>query len=388
MRGNFTTSILIPFDVAKMLLFLLAVSAGLHAYAARSCVPEAASLLRGPRPQLNERALDALLRDQPKVTVATLNAQKVYQAPRRKFEETFSLRHPDAFVLGELTGPREHWRMVRLSEAISQADPDVVLLQEVGMRSMVEDFVRTYLGDRYSVHIAEESLIDRGVAILLRKSLPFKTRIIPVDNPMQTSGHPLFVRTPMLLEVFLNDEIAPAGHVHLMTLVSLHAKSLRAGAGAQASFRRKQELLAIEQILDQYRTRYPTRHIIVGGDFNNNIDQDVHVDRFMRNLDLIETLKGRPGPKPRFRGTCVGWARGKSSEDLVWGCTQLDALLLDRGLKSALLDSDVHIYLDPETGTPIAFPVNDVQLNRSMPSDHLLLWADLDTRQILAPYLP
>jgi hypothetical protein len=208
----------------------------------------------------------------------------------------------------------------QIARTITELDPDIVMLCEVGGKESLENFSRLFLGDRFSVHLMEGNS-ERGIDIgyLVKKALPFRYDLIshkqrPIDflypherltketgyDQVVQSGRihsHRFSRDVLELRVFENSSIP------VLIILLVHLKSQldpeRIDPGGRDRRRAELEkLVQIQKELDgEFQSLVP---VILTGDFNGSASLESHDPEFhaiYRDTDLKDALEVAAVPK-------------------------------------------------------------------------------------------
>ncbi len=157
-------------------------------------------------------------------------------------------------------------KCLMLGRTILDADPDIVMMTEVGGPESLANFARHVLNDEY-LALSLPSNSDRGIDLgyLIRKALAYKFDIHShIDFPLPLPAR-RFSRDVLRLDLKENEEIK-------MIFLLAHIKSkldLK-----RADFEgRSRRILEVKGLIDIYldlTSRYPEVPILVGGDMNGH----------------------------------------------------------------------------------------------------------------------
>lgn len=160
---------------------------------------------------------------------------------------------------GKLIKPTESVKA--LAEAIGKEDPDVIALQEVGDRSLLEEFNHLYLHDAYpnivTGHISAESPMQ--VAFMSKanvKALHSESHWKEIGQSAKYGG-----KRDFLEATFQTDT------GYCFTVYNAHCKSMNSGE-ARTMPVRLQEATNMAEILRKHLKREPDAHIFLTGDMN------------------------------------------------------------------------------------------------------------------------
>lgn len=190
------------------------------------------------------------------VSIATYNVLNLFDA------------HDDPYHDDEGTNQKPRAELERLAATIRQTDADVLALQEVENRGIMEEFVRAMLGGMGYEHVVcYESNDGRGIDCAILSRFP----VGPVTSYRHLrfdDGHGGKTRFRRDL---LRARIEPPSSLAFDVYV-VHLKSKR-GAGESEDVRMA-ETKAIRQILDAELAKDPKSRFVLCGDFNDTWDSN------------------------------------------------------------------------------------------------------------------
>lgn len=179
-----------------------------------------------------------------------------------------------------------------LAEAIRLEDPDVIALQEVGDRQLLEEFNRTYLQGNYpnivTGHVTPDSPMQ--VAFMSKANMHVVKSRSHWEEISKTA--PYGGKRDFLEATFQTDT------GYQFTVYNAHCKSMR-GSEATTMPVRLQEVTNVAQILRRHFQREPEANVFVAGDFNTLhqspygkpvIETLTHIRDDVKEPDLTEVM--------------------------------------------------------------------------------------------------
>lgn len=188
--------------------------------------------------------------------------------------------YDDPYRADEGTPAKPREELIRLANTIRSLDADVVALQEVENRGVLEYFNRTFLADFGYEHVVLFEGNDlRGIDCAVLSRLP----VGPVTSHRHVrfpdgSGQPMTFNRD-LLQVEIQPPGGPSFHVFVV-----HLKSKRDGANTTEP-QRLGETRHARKVLDDLLERDRDALFVICGDFNDT-----------RNSNPVRTLRGE-GPR-------------------------------------------------------------------------------------------
>jgi endonuclease/exonuclease/phosphatase family metal-dependent hydrolase len=297
---------------------------------------------------------------------------------------------------GEATGPYQKsiFKARELARAISDIDPDLLFLAEVGGIKSLQLFNQNYLQENFIPSLIPGNS-DRGIelGVLIKKNLPYrfahgthKNRPLPFNYhheieenalaserglPLPHSSHAMS-RDLLELRLFNNDDQAP---VLIILFAHLKSKLDKEGIDSEGKMRRKAEfeytLKAAKALTGQFDCP-----VIICGDLNGNALREAPdfefsaIQNYPELKDILEVLN----IPPRERGTFIYFSGSERRE------LQMDYILLPEQLHPAVIPetSGLYYYKNAD-GMPHARPTNHWQKDL-LPSDHYPIIVDLEDR--------
>ena len=173
-----------------------------------------------------------------------------------------------------------HNRLRQLSRVIRDLDegaPDILVLQEIEHAGVIEDIDRYFIRDLDYGHVAVGGQGGLSMAVLSRR--PFLHTQVHGMQWENTTLRPL-------LEVHLK---APASD--RVILFAVHWKSKRGGEAYESEELRRASAHALVRAIMEGKQEYPQAHIVVAGDFNENIDEfSVHHGEYQTAIMPVSQL--------------------------------------------------------------------------------------------------
>ncbi|MBN9414730.1 MAG: endonuclease/exonuclease/phosphatase family protein [Candidatus Eremiobacteraeota bacterium] len=218
-----------------------------------------------------------------------------------------------------------------LAQTIKEADCDVVALQEVGSKSLLEKFVKERLNGSYE-HVALVPSNDRsGLNLALISKYPI-TKVVSHKNDriptLDGQGTTQFTRDFLRTDVDVNGET--------VTVYNTHGKA-RMGDVATES-QRIAEAKAGREILLQDMKPFPSRLVVVTGDMNDET-HNRSVQTLAKGqgdgMQLVDSLADKP------REEQLTWIIPSMDPNANRGL-QFDHVLYPAGQKEKFVGSQVH----------------------------------------------
>ena len=185
------------------------------------------------------------------VTIATLNVENFFDA------------HDDPYRRDEGTRPKADESQRLLAMAIKELDADLLALQEVESREVLEQFNRERLAGMYAHVVCLEGNDGRGIDVALLSKLPVTfaasyqhRRWPPVQGIPYATG---FARDVLRVRIQATDQTP-------LELLVLHLKSK--GGGVPSDHWREREAREVRAIVQEIVAADPDVQLAVLGDFN------------------------------------------------------------------------------------------------------------------------
>ncbi len=161
----------------------------------------------------------------------------------------------------EDTPPKSAADMVKLAAALSQADGDVVTLQEVENIEMLDSFLDTYLPGQYPYRALVEGNDVRGIDVAVVSKYPITEVVSHRHNRFPLpDGKKTFLRRDLL-----RADVAVDGQTF-----SVYTTHFKAQAGGQrADEVRLAEAKEVRRIIEEEMQAFPGRRYVLTGDFND-----------------------------------------------------------------------------------------------------------------------
>jgi len=272
-----------------------------------------------------------------------------------------------------------------VAETILRADPDVLVVEEVGSAEILAEFSRRHLKDRYEPVLIEGNGGGIHIGFLLKKDLPFDVEAQSFKNVATSAGtEPLFSRDlPVLV---FRERGGDARGPPRFALAGTHFKSQRTSNPATdtGAIRREQAEAAAEILAAYRKTLGPDAPILLAGDFNEDLRHAPAFDSLRNRAGLRDSFDLAPASKsvdPRLRTTQTFHPRDGSPTVH----SQLDAILIS-GVSPELgvvREAQVVPYLDSR-GNIKPVPAT-IEQRHENPSDHFMIRTVLDYRKMRTP---
>jgi endonuclease/exonuclease/phosphatase family metal-dependent hydrolase len=282
---------------------------------------------------------------------------------------------------GPTDKPEDELRGV--AKAITDSNPDVIVMQEIEGLEALEIFTQRFLDDRYRpvlLHGNDERGIEIG--FLVKKDLPLNivaeshrdiTWKDPTDNDAEA---PVFSRDLPVLLIYPGDQAVGPQTKPMFILAGNHSKSKRDRPGdPESNILRAAQFRATRGIIDTYLQRFGADlPIFLAGDFNT----DVRVARDVQPIaDRLEDVFDLTHAADADRVTHTFFPNGRPAVR-----SQLDAVMVSPSLATSIIKASVYRYKD-ENGVarPIPSSIGERNMN---PSDHFPVVVDISTRLIFS----
>ncbi len=246
------------------------------------------------------------------------------------------------------------------ARVITEVDADVICINEVESRPVLDDFNSDRLRKLYPYNILIDCITDpRGIDVAVYSKHPIgtvRTNIFSED----AGGRPIFSRDCLEVEI-----LADFGPIYLL---ANHLKSKSGGGDA----RRKAQAEEVKRILaDRYDLR--RQRVAVLGDLNDTPESDP-LSPLMDLRGLTDVLASRYGPPEDQR-----WTYRYEDE-----FNQIDYILVSDPMADALMNVGIERRgMAPEAlegGNPSVRPFRGIDNWRNAGSDHAAVFADFDFR--------
>lgn len=274
--------------------------------------------------------------------------------------------------------PKE--KLLSISNAIKDIDPDIILGLEVGGEESLVAFNDIYLNNSFYPSLIPGNS-NRGIEIgyLIKKSFLEKYKLEHYTHKnrkikFELTHEPTFMsRDISELRILQNDKKDP----HIIILgVHLKSKWDQEGNDPEGRKRRKAEFTLLIKTYLYYQKIYPQTKIIIAGDFNGLIWKNNFEPEFEKlfETDLIDILEAIDLPEEK-RTTYIFF--GSKNDNFPVINTQLDYIFLSKKYHQLInpKESGIYYYKD-ENQVPYALPQNPFQ-RASLPSDHYPVVLDI-----------
>lgn len=263
-----------------------------------------------------------------------------------------------------------------VAKAITESDPDMIVLEEVEGLAAIQRFSEDYLGNTYEA-MSVDGNDERGIQIgfLVKRDLPLNITLEShKDATWEENGQTkkLFSRDAPALVVRRKTDSSDA--MPVLVFIGVHGKSQRDRGNDKRSVQlRTAQYEEVGRIIDGYQATYGKDvPLMVGGDFNIDVrtEDDVKAVR-ARLLDPFD-IKGIKG---EARMTHTFHPRGGSTSS-----HQLDAVFVSPSLKQSVEQVVVYRYKD-ENGNQKPLP-NSFEERSQNPSDHFPVMVTISTEEV------
>ena len=221
--------------------------------------------------------------------------------------------------------------------------PEIIALQEVENQNLLIQIsldIQRRHGLRYqTVLIPGQDISGINIGYLLHPSLSInEVAQLFVDTRQGYSGHPLFSRPPLYIEVCRNQQC--------LSLLNLHLRSMRGidsqKDGQRVRRKRLQQASTIAAWIDDFQARKPGSSLMLIGDFNALTPSDRHVD-------VAGIIRGNPdNDQTRIRAEdlldpdlidLTRWVPASRRYSYIYRKKkqQLDYMMVNRGFQPSLV---------------------------------------------------
>jgi hypothetical protein len=285
----------------------------------------------------------------------------------------------EAVAEGQIARPLAELR--DLGATIMRAQPDLMVVEEVGSLEILETFSEKFLSGRYQAALIEGNDSRIHVGFLFKKDLPFDVEIQSFRNVSEaTENHAVFSRD-LPVAVFRERGGEARGPPNFI-LAGTHYKSQRQdGVLVDTTEIRRNQAEATAAILGFYRAQYGERvPLILAGDFN----EDVRVAEAFTSLGQKTKLQCSFDLAPASQSVPFADRITQTfhPRDAPSKGAQLDAILIS-GItpeEGVVLESQVVPYLD-SAGKVKPVPRTYAE-RRENPSDHFMIRTVLDYEKL------
>jgi endonuclease/exonuclease/phosphatase family metal-dependent hydrolase len=257
--------------------------------------------------------------------------------------ENFFDRYDDPYIndmnKDNGTKPKKWTELSALARVIKAVNADVLALQEIENRGVLEEFNRAYLGDMGYRHVilveannSHASDRSRGIDVALLCRVP-----VTAVTTYQNREFPLRGDMKRFSRDFLHVRLKPYGFPETHIFV-LHAPS-KLGE-RRAYYRRLAEARESAEILTEQFAGDTNAFIIITGDFNDETDS--------RSLGLYTSIPAVPLkrlPALDGKGRAYTWYGGKESP---FPPNTFDHILVSRSAEKATVGGRAHIWNDTD----------------------------------------
>lgn len=180
-----------------------------------------------------------------------------------------------------------------VAKAILDIDADVFMLVEVGGKESLEHFNRLFLNDQYITYFVEgNSRRSIDLSFLVKKGLPYRVETrsnkeIPIEVEAYTGKYQTrFSRD--VAELSLHDD---TGMRLILMLVHLKSK-ISSDQDFRGNDVRTAEANALAELYRARREEFPEVPIVMGGDFNSDLQSPEFANLLVTDLKDFHAIKG------------------------------------------------------------------------------------------------
>ncbi len=267
-------------------------------------------------------------------------------------------------------------KLLKLKSYLSEIDPDLILLCEIGGEESLRNFNQIFLNDHYRVALIEGNS-DRSIDIgyLIHKRIPYHFNIIsnkdlPIqflyEHELEIPNMPSHKFSRDVAELHLFDR--NINNPFLIFLLT-HLKSPLDPEGIDplGVSRRKAEFKTLLSIYHKLQNQYPNVPIIVSGDLNGNASRhstDNEFTNLYSTTDLEDILELLNHPLPE-RATFYPLKSGQ-----ILSGKQIDYVLLSEKAKELLQHESSYVFRYDISGKGRPLGPQTLEEKQTLPSDH------------------
>lgn len=277
----------------------------------------------------------------PTLRVATYNVKNLFDA----------VDDPDH--ADETTPPKPVGEQLAAAASLRAVEADVVALQEVENREVLDEWVDTYLRGLYPYRVLIEGNDPRGIDVAVLSRYPVTGVESHRDREFSVPGEE---RKGRLQRDMLRVDLDVRGHP--FSVYTVHLKSH--GGGDRADRQRLGEARAMREILSEDMREYPRRDFVVMGDFNDTPESPAMQVFFAgeeAGFHLHDVLEGRP-LQERYT---------HPSDRPDWTPRQIDYIMVPHHLRARVTGARVHRLPFSAMGSDHFIVSADVALGQRRP---------------------
>lgn len=256
---------------------------------------------------------------------------------------------------------KEKCQMLALT--ILEADPDVVMVTEVGGIESLTNFAKYLLNDSYEA-LSLPSNSDRGIDLgyLVKKSLTHDRKLEShIDFPLP---HPAKRFSRDVLRLDLLHEGKPQ---FIFLLAHIKSKLDLNKSDFEGRSRRIHEVKGLIDIYLKLQKKFPETPILVGGDMNGHAGEKETEEEFKQIYELtdLKDMAYLANIPEEDRFSYVYFNRGGNRFE-----QQIDYIFISENFKDRIIASECYFPRYKNlTGAPLPIPKRMEQKN-TLPSDH------------------
>ena len=272
-------------------------------------------------------------------------------------------------------------RLNKEVELITQYDPDIAALQEIGSLNILNTLDVMHLGDKYKRILVEgNSIRQQHIGFLVKKDLPFDVYAYSHRNLLDASGAKLFSRDlPVLL---FRPKGAPADSPPIFEIASTHYKSKRDEPGdPQSIIKRTDQANKTPPVLESQQKVFALRTpALLIGDFNTEVGVAPELTA-LKQAGYKDSLELKGGLSDLQEATHTYIENGKPP---VYH--QMDAQYLSQEAQQAGILKDTHVIRNRASdGTELPLPRTHKE-RRANGSDHFPVVGDYGVPELRQAY--
>ena len=257
-----------------------------------------------------------------------------------------------------LYGNKELSKVLDITRAVQDVNPDILMLVEVGGRESLVNFNKYFLNQKYSVYHAPSNS-DRGIDVgyLVKKSLPYEFRL-KAFTKIKLTNRKMPARGFFRLEMLDNQQTKLA-----IILTHLKSKLDLKNEDFEGRDQRQAEVNFLIKQIKKHKNEYP---LIIAGDLNGIIykeQTEPELTGFAKNnmFDVLELLN-----KPLDERYTYAYFNSNTKRFAM----QLDYILMHQSHQHRIIKDATSVYnFKTVNGKEMGLPDNRLQKSY-FPSDH------------------
>ncbi|MHC9543828.1 MAG: endonuclease/exonuclease/phosphatase family protein [Vulcanimicrobiota bacterium] len=234
----------------------------------------------------------------------------------------------------EKTPPKSAEEMKAVASTLNKADADIVILEEVENKEMLNTLVDDYMkSSDYPERVLVPGNDPRGINVAVLSRFPVSNMESHKDNSFKVNEGHTYKKKIRFSRDLLETEIKVAPHF-TVTVYATHLKSQI--GGERADEKRLAEAQEIRRLIEEDMKEYPDKAFVVAGDFNDS-PQSKPVQAVIGNGG--SALEDPLAPLPMTEQYTYTY---KGNQD------RLDYILLSPELQKDYVKGSAHVLRTPE----------------------------------------